>query len=101
MRVAQIGAKFLARMLLERRTPRPARVDEPLQRPPGLDGAAAVITFIGHATFLIQTATGNILTDPVYSERAGPLNVPDRSESGSQPCRYLRRHRLIRGRLSL
>jgi L-ascorbate metabolism protein UlaG (beta-lactamase superfamily) len=62
-------------MLLERRTPWPARVDEPLQQPPGLDGAAAVITFIGHATFLIQTATGNILTDPIYSERAGPLNV--------------------------
>src|SRR6266850_5985391 len=40
-----------------------------------LDDAAAVITFIGHSTFLIQTAAGNILTDPMYSERAGPLNV--------------------------
>jgi L-ascorbate metabolism protein UlaG (beta-lactamase superfamily) len=37
------------------------------QRPPALDGAAAVITFIGHSTFLIQTAAGNILTDPMYS----------------------------------
>jgi L-ascorbate metabolism protein UlaG (beta-lactamase superfamily) len=62
-------------MLLERRTRWPARVDEPPQRPPGLDGAAAVITFIGHATFLIQTAAGNILTDPMYSDRAGPLSV--------------------------
>jgi L-ascorbate metabolism protein UlaG (beta-lactamase superfamily) len=26
-------------------------------------------------TFLIQTAAGNILTDPMYSERAGPLNI--------------------------
>ena len=41
--------------------------------PPALDGAAAVITFIGHATFLIQTAAGNLLTDPMYSERASPL----------------------------
>jgi L-ascorbate metabolism protein UlaG (beta-lactamase superfamily) len=63
------------RMLLEPRTPWPARVDEPPRRPPGLDGAAAVVTFIGHATFLIQTAAGNILTDPMYSQRAGPLNL--------------------------
>ena len=34
-----------------------------------------LVTFIGHATFLIQTAAGNILTDPMYSQRAGPLNV--------------------------
>jgi L-ascorbate metabolism protein UlaG (beta-lactamase superfamily) len=62
-------------MLLEPRTPWPARIDEPPRRPPGLDGAVAVVTFIGHATFLIQTAAGNILTDPMYSRRAGPLNV--------------------------
>jgi L-ascorbate metabolism protein UlaG (beta-lactamase superfamily) len=62
-------------MLLEPRTPWPARIDDPPRRPPGLDGAAAVVTFIGHATFLIQTAAGNILTDPMYSQRAGPLNV--------------------------
>jgi L-ascorbate metabolism protein UlaG (beta-lactamase superfamily) len=63
------------RMLLTRRTPWPARIDEPPRRPPSLDGAAAAVTFIGHATFLIQTATGNVLTDPMYSQRAGPLNV--------------------------
>jgi L-ascorbate metabolism protein UlaG (beta-lactamase superfamily) len=34
-----------------------------------------VITFVGHATFLIQSAAGNVLTDPIYSERAGPLNL--------------------------
>jgi L-ascorbate metabolism protein UlaG (beta-lactamase superfamily) len=63
------------RMLLERRTPWPARVDEPLERPLALDGEAAVVTLIGHATFLIQTAAGNILTDPMYSQRAGPFNL--------------------------
>ena len=62
------------RMLLERRTPWPARIDEPSQRPPDLDGASAIVTFIGHATFLIQTAAGNILTDPMYSQYAGPLS---------------------------
>jgi L-ascorbate metabolism protein UlaG (beta-lactamase superfamily) len=71
------GQPFTAvpRLLLEPRTPWPARVDEPPQRPPQLDGAAAVITFISHSTFLIQTAAGNILTDPMYSRRAGPLNL--------------------------
>ncbi len=63
------------RMLLERRTPWPSHVDDPPHRPPTLNGAAAVVTFVGHATFLIQTAAGNILTDPMYSERAGPWNV--------------------------
>jgi L-ascorbate metabolism protein UlaG (beta-lactamase superfamily) len=63
------------RMLLERGTPWPARIDEPPQIPAALNGATAVITFIGHATFLIQTAAGNILTDPMYSQRAGPMNV--------------------------
>jgi L-ascorbate metabolism protein UlaG (beta-lactamase superfamily) len=47
----------------------------PASRPPALDGAAVVTTFIGHATFLIQTPAGNVLTDPMYSQRAGPLNL--------------------------
>jgi L-ascorbate metabolism protein UlaG (beta-lactamase superfamily) len=32
------------------------------------------ITFINHTTFLIQTDGLNILTDPVYSERASPFS---------------------------
>ena len=32
------------------------------------------ITFINHATFLIQIDGLAILTDPIWSERAGPLN---------------------------
>jgi L-ascorbate metabolism protein UlaG (beta-lactamase superfamily) len=63
------------RMLLERRTRWPARLEVEPQRPPALDGAAAVVTFIGHATFLIQTPHGNLLTDPVYADHAGPLNL--------------------------
>jgi L-ascorbate metabolism protein UlaG (beta-lactamase superfamily) len=82
----------IPRMLLEPRTPWPSRVDDPPSpgplarsgaaeweqapnRVPRLDGASAIVTFIGHSTFLIQTPAGNILTDPIYSERAGPLNA--------------------------
>jgi L-ascorbate metabolism protein UlaG (beta-lactamase superfamily) len=60
-------------MVLERRTAWPAHIDEPTRQPAARDEAAAVVTFVGQATFLIQTAAGNILTDPMYSERASPL----------------------------
>ena len=63
------------RMMLEKRTPWPRRIDESPQRPAPLGDARAVITFIGHSTFLIQTAAGNILTDPMYSQQAGPFNL--------------------------
>ena len=62
-------------MLLERRTRWASRVDVTPQLPPALNGADAVVTFIGHATFLIQTAAGNLMTDPMYSEHAGPFNL--------------------------
>jgi L-ascorbate metabolism protein UlaG (beta-lactamase superfamily) len=63
------------RMLLARRTPWPPRIEEPPRLPALLNDACAVVTFIGHATFLIQTPAGNLLTDPMYSKRAGPLGV--------------------------
>ncbi len=61
-------------MMREPRTPWPASVPVQPTIPPPLDDAAAVVTFIGHATFLIQTAAGNMLTDPMYSQRASPLS---------------------------
>ena len=63
------------RMLREPRTPWPARIEVTPRRPLPLDGDGAVITFIGHSTFLIQTPAGNILTDPMYSDRAGPFTL--------------------------
>ena len=63
------------RLLVAPRTSWPSRVDEAVHRPPALDGAAALITFVGHATFLIQTPAGSLLTDPMYSQRAGPLGI--------------------------
>src|SRR5712692_9913231 len=63
------------RMLLTQRTPWPATVEVPPQRAHTLNGSAAVVTFIGHSTFLIQTAEGNVLTDPVYAQHAGPFGL--------------------------
>src|SRR5262249_10629260 len=65
----------VARMLREPSTPWPRRIDVPAAQPPALDGAAAAVTFIGHSTFLIQTSAGTLLTDPMYSWRAGPMNL--------------------------
>lgn len=71
------GQPFSAvpRLLMEPRTPWPPRLDVALQPPPSLDSAAATLTFIGHSTFLIQTRSGNLLTDPMYGDRAGPFGM--------------------------
>jgi L-ascorbate metabolism protein UlaG (beta-lactamase superfamily) len=43
-------------------------------RPPlRADSRAWRISYVGHATLLIQTAGLNILTDPVWSERVSPF----------------------------
>ena len=44
--------------------------DKPPQR---VEGPALRTTFVGHATFLIQTQGVNLLVDPVWSERASPV----------------------------
>jgi L-ascorbate metabolism protein UlaG (beta-lactamase superfamily) len=60
-------------MLLTPHTPWPREVAVQQRRPPKPDGDDVIVTFIGHASFLIQTAAGNLLIDPMYSERASPL----------------------------
>ena len=40
-----------------------------------IEGDRMVATWVGHATVLIQTQGLNILTDPIWNERAGPLGV--------------------------
>jgi len=42
--------------------------------PSRVEGDKIRVSFIGHATFLIQTQSLNILTDPVYSERCSPFS---------------------------
>jgi len=62
-------------MLLTRPERWPRSVPVTPVRPPAPErGEAAVVTFIGHATLLIQTAQGNVITDPVYAQRASPLS---------------------------
>ena len=43
-----------------------------------ITGERMVVTWIGHATVLVQTNGLNILTDPVYAGRAGPLGFGPR-----------------------
>ena len=54
----------------------PATYDSPFHgaRPvSSLDVSRTEITHVGHATFLIRTNGLNIVTDPVWSERASPV----------------------------
>jgi L-ascorbate metabolism protein UlaG (beta-lactamase superfamily) len=44
--------------------------DMPPQR---VEGAALRVSFVGHASVLIQTQGANILVDPIWAERASPL----------------------------
>jgi L-ascorbate metabolism protein UlaG (beta-lactamase superfamily) len=42
--------------------------------PERVDGAKVRFSFVGHASWLIQTSGLNILVDPVWSERASPFS---------------------------
>ncbi len=66
---------LLTWMVTRRRGPWPgfrpnASQDLPPER---VAGADLRICFVGHATVLLQTAGINLLTDPVWSQRASPL----------------------------
>ena len=45
----------------------------PTAPPPRVSGDAMRVTWIGHSTVLVQTSGLNILTDPIWSERASPF----------------------------
>lgn len=51
-----------------------ARRDEPFGAAPPRHVANLRVTFVNHATVLIQAAGRNILTDPVWSERVSPVS---------------------------
>ncbi len=50
----------------------------PIAPPARVEGERMVVTWVGHATVLIQTQGLNILTDPVWSDKAGPLGTGPR-----------------------
>jgi len=76
--VAPGSRRGLLRWLVNRRATRarwPAHAPSPYaDRPPArVEGARVRISYVGHASWLIQTAGINILLDPVWSKRASPL----------------------------
>ena len=73
-------ARGLRDLLRWRLTSRPARwpanvVLAPQPPPPKPERDQVVITWLGHASYLIQTADGNLLLDPVFSDRVSPFRL--------------------------
>jgi L-ascorbate metabolism protein UlaG (beta-lactamase superfamily) len=62
-------------MRTRRQTPWPSRVPIAPHNPPParVEPGRVAVTFIGHSTFLIRTASTVILTDPVFTSHAGPF----------------------------
>ncbi len=68
------GDFFLRMILGEGRPPWPDQVPVTPVRPADrIAGDRMVVHWVGHSTVLIQTQGLNILTDPIWSERAGPF----------------------------
>jgi L-ascorbate metabolism protein UlaG (beta-lactamase superfamily) len=69
----QTFASFLKWMFTRKRTPwGPLEIIQ-AEKPPLNVGWGVRITYVNHTTFLIQTDGLNILTDPVWYERASPF----------------------------
>jgi L-ascorbate metabolism protein UlaG (beta-lactamase superfamily) len=66
---------FLQRRLSRTKAKWPDWAPSPFadQPPPRVNGAACRVTYVGHASWLVQTAGLNILLDPIWSERASPF----------------------------
>ena len=74
-------AGFFARFLTgsDGRPPWPETVAVTPAKPPArVEGERMLVTWIGHATVLVQTAGLNILTDPIWSDTAGPFGFGPR-----------------------
>ena len=57
----------------------PERVAVAPSKPPArVEGGAMLATWVGHATLLVQADGVNILTDPVWSDTAGPFGIGPR-----------------------
>src|SRR6185312_4663008 len=70
------GFRELLRWRLNRRPqPSPRFIDDvtPSQPPAAVAGAELRVTLINHSTVLLQQSGCNILTDPIWSERATPV----------------------------
>ena len=67
--------RFFSLYVTERWETWPARVQDVTTVKPSTEVAGGTrVTFVGHASWLIQTAGLNILVDPVWAERASPFS---------------------------
>lgn len=62
------------RLLLTPRTRWPSAIAVVPRTPRPIGADDVVVTFVGHATFLVQVEATNLLIDPVYAERASPVS---------------------------
>src|SRR5690242_13570180 len=66
---------------------------EPTIPPPTMEGGGLRTTLVNHSTVLLQQRGSNILTDPIFSDRASPLSWigPRRRRMPGVPWEYLPR----------
>jgi len=55
------------------RWPAVAPAPQPVALPATVESGQVAVTFLGHATFLLQFPGFTVLTDPVFARRAGPF----------------------------
>lgn len=55
---------------------------------PSLDNDGVKITYVNHSTFLIQTDSFSILTDPIWSERASPFQFAGPKRQSNPGIRF-------------
>jgi N-acyl-phosphatidylethanolamine-hydrolysing phospholipase D len=70
---ARIALPFFWRRMRASRRPRPGAAPVVPWSPAALERNPA-LTWIGHATFFVRVEGASFLTDPVFSERASPLD---------------------------
>jgi L-ascorbate metabolism protein UlaG (beta-lactamase superfamily) len=65
---------MVPRLLLTARTRWPPIVPVQPRRPPKPELDDVLVTFVGHATFLVQARGTAVLIDPVFAQRASPFS---------------------------
>ena len=72
-----LGGIWLRLHRMDDKAPWPAHVATPVGpcRRVVTDPKRMVVTWIGHSTVLVQAGGINILTDPIYAEKAGPWGL--------------------------
>lgn len=71
-----LGGIWLRLHRLDAASPWPAHVATPVGHAATVtDPKRMVVTWIGHSTVLVQAGGINILTDPIYAEKAGPWGL--------------------------